>query len=130
MNVPRLRSVLAVAVLVVPLALVAPSYVRGEVHRANGYSEAFVLPNGVRSHQYNAALAAGVVAHVPRHASLGVVGAHVGAAWTKWLAYAIAPRQLTNARARWTIVFGTTPRQAHLRPVRAWRYGADWLVAS
>ncbi len=121
----HLRRLLAVAVIVVPVALVAPSYIRGEVHRASGYRSVFAPPPRV---QYNEALTAGVVAHVPSHASLATVGAHLTTDWTRWVAYVIAPRQLTNARAQWTMVIGETPQQAHLHPVRSWRYGADWLV--
>jgi len=123
-----LRSLLAVAVLIVPLALVASGDVRGEVRAANGYQSAFALPPGVPARQYNRALIVGVLAHVPPHASLTTVGAHVGTAWTRWVPYVIAPRQLTNTRARWTIVFGETPKHAQLHPVSAWRYGDDWLV--
>ena len=127
--VPRqLRCLLAVAVLLVPLALVAPDYLRGEVHRANGFHEAFAPPYGVPTEDYNKALTIGVVAHVPAHASVAAVGARLTAAWTRWVAYVIAPRLLTTGRAQWTMVFGETPQQAHLHPVRSWRYGADWLV--
>jgi len=121
----HLGCLLAVAVLVVPLALVAPGYLRYEVDRANGNWSAFTPPPRV---QYNEALTVGVLAHVPSHASVGTVGAHLGATWTRWVAYVIAPRELTTAREQWTMVFGETPQQAHLHPVRSWRYGADWLV--
>jgi len=121
----HLGSLLAVAVLVVPVALVAPGYLRGELHRANGDWSVFTPPPAVK---YNEALTAGVMAHVPSHASLATVGAHLGAPWTRWVAYVIAPRRLTNAPAQWTMVFGEMPQHAHLHPVRSWRYGADWLV--
>jgi hypothetical protein len=121
----HLRCLLAVAVLVIPVALVAPDFVRGEVHRANGDLSVFAPPPAVH---YNEALIIGVVAHVPSHASLATVGAQLGTARMRWVAYVIAPRQLTNARAQWTMVFGETPQEAHLDSVRSWRYGADWLV--
>ena len=123
---PHLRCLLAVAVLVVPVALVAPGYLRGELHRANGERSVFAPPYVMP--QYDEALTVGVVAHVPSHASLATVGADLRKSWMHWVAYVIAPRQLTNARAQWTMVFGETPQQAHLHPVRSWRYGADWLV--
>ena len=121
----RLRCLLAVAVLIVPVALVAPGYVRGEVHRANGDQSLFTPPPKVH---YNEALIMGVVSHVPSHASLATVGAQLGVTWMRWVSYLIAPRQLTDGGAQWTMVFGETPQQAHLDPVRSWRYGADWLV--
>ena len=121
----HLRCLLAVAVLVVPVALVAPAYIGGEIHRADGYSSVLSPPPAV---EYNEALTAGVLAHVPSHASLATVGVGLQTDWTRWVAYVIAPRQLTDGRAQWTMVFGETPQQAHLDPVRSWRYGADWLV--
>jgi hypothetical protein len=130
---PHLPSLLAVAVLVVPLALWAPANIRAELRSANGYSSVFAVPYGVVEKRvaYNKALVAGVVAHVPPHASLATIGASttdLGTAWTRWVPYVIAPRQMTTGRAKWTMVFDETPQQAHLRPVRSWRYGADWLV--
>ena len=124
----HLRGLLAVAVLVVPVALVAPGQLRGELHRANINLSVFAAPNGVPSRQYNQALIVGVVEHVPLHASLATVGANLRTNGARWAAYVIAPRQLTEARSQWTLVFGETPQQAHLHPVRSWRYGADWLV--
>jgi hypothetical protein len=121
----NLRCLLAVAVLLVPVALVAPGYLRVELARADGDQSVFAPPPRV---QYNEALTVGVVEHVPPHAVLATVGAHFATAGTRWIAYVIAPRELTNGRTRWTIVFGETPQQAHLHPVRSWRYGADWLV--
>jgi hypothetical protein len=120
--------VLAVAVIVLPVALVAPGYVRGEVQKANGSMAVFPAPLEIPRREYNEALAVGVVAHVPPHASLAAIGTPLAAYGMRWLAYVIAPRQLTDATAQWTIVFGETPQQAHLHPVRSWRYGADWLV--
>jgi hypothetical protein len=128
---PHLRTLIAVAVLVVPLALVAPKDIRSEVQRPKGYRAVFALPYGVTGHRYNVALVMGVVAHVPPHASLATAGVgpkELGTIWTRWVPYVIAPRQMTISRAKWTMVFGETPQQAHLHPVRSWRYGADWLV--
>jgi hypothetical protein len=124
----NLRSLLAVAVLVVPLAVVAPGYLRGEVRRASGDQSVSAPPFGVPWSRDDAALTAGVVAHVPSHASLATIGAHVGKDSTRWIAYVIAPRLLTTGRARWAIVFRETPQHAHLHAARAWRYGRDWLV--
>lgn len=125
---PHLRALLAVAVLVVPVALVAPGFVRDEVRVTTGHGSAFTLPFGVPGRQYNKPLIVGIVTHVPPHASLATVGERLGTAWTRWVPYVIAPRQLTTAPERWTVVLGETPQQAQLRPVHSWRYGADWLV--
>lgn len=121
------RRLLAIAIIVLPVALVAPGYVKREVKWANGHRSVYAPPPQIK---YNERLTEGVVAHVPSHASVAVVGADLTMAWTRWVAFVIAPRQLTNGRAQWTMVFGETPRQAHLQPTRSWRYGADWLVKS
>jgi hypothetical protein len=132
-GLPHLRTLLAVAVLLLPLALWAPGNIRAELRSANGYSAVFAVPYGVVPGRfaYNKALVAGVIEHVPPHASLATAGASpadLGTAWTRWVPYVIAPRQMTTGQAKWTMVFGETPQQANLRPVRGWRYGADWLV--
>lgn len=134
MSPQRLRCLLAVAVLVVPVAIVAPGFVRGERNRAEAdsslsqYARTYAPPPPFHWRQSNERLLAGIVAHVPSHASVAVAGGKLDTGWTRWLAYVIAPRQLTNVPTRWTIVFAETPREAQLRPAHAWRYGRDWLV--
>jgi len=124
----QLRCWLAVAIIAIPVLAVSPSHLRAELRAANGNMARFPPPNGVSPRDYNQKLARGVVARVPAHASVAAVGAVLSESWTRWVAYAIAPRQLTTGSAQWTMVFGETPQQAGLHPRRAWRYGADWLV--
>ena len=120
---------LAVAILILPLAVDGPSYLHGEVRRANGVASVFAPPYKFPLGQFNKALAAGVVAHVPAHAHVAAIGAvQLDRDGARWLAYVIAPRQLTTGQEQWTIVFGETPQQAHLHPVHSWQYGKDWLV--
>lgn len=126
----RLRWVLVVGVLVVPIALATPSFVRGErsdaaaSERASPYSN----PPPFKWSKGNPELAAGIIEHVPAHATVSVVNAHVETGWIRWLAFLVAPRQLTDAPAHWTIVYGETPSQADLHPAHAWSYRDDWLV--
>jgi hypothetical protein len=124
----RLRWVLVVVVLVVPLALATPAFIRAERSQAALHSSAFSAPPPFYWPQINPVLLKGIVDHVPAHASVAMVNGDLGSGWARYLAYAIAPRQLVTKAVRWTIVFGETPRQAGLYPVRSWRYGADWLV--
>ena len=124
----ELRTFIAVAVLIVPIAIVAPSAIGGEVTRANGSDVVYGPPYGNPLPTYNEALARGVVAHVPPHASVAVIGTNLASVEMRWVGYVIAPRQLTSEPARWTLVFGETPVTAGLFPRRAWRYGSDWLV--
>jgi hypothetical protein len=127
----RLRSLLVVGVLVVPIALTTPSFVRSERSDAAASSRAPVYsdPPPFSWRQSNPALIAGIVEHVPAHESVSVVNAPLETGWIRWLAYSIAPRQLTgDGPAHWTIVFRKTPAQAGLHPAHAWRYGDDWLV--
>ncbi len=126
----RLRWSLVVAVLVVPVALGTPMFVRME--RSDAAASAGVspysLPGPPRWRVANPSLLAGIVEHVPAHESVSVVNANVQTGWIRWLAYSIAPRQVTEGPAHWTIVFGEPPAQAGLKPTHAWRYGQDWLV--
>jgi hypothetical protein len=119
------------AILILPLAVGGPSYLHGELRRANGGTSVIAPPYKFPLGQFNKALAAGVVAHVPAHAQVAAVGSvELDRDGARWLAYVIAPRQLTTDRAaHWWLVFGETPQQAHLdHGVRGWRYGKDWLV--
>jgi hypothetical protein len=124
----RVRGLLAVAVLLVPIALAAPGFVRAERRDARASARASVYTRPLRGRQVNHALLAGIIEHVPAHESVSVVNAQLETGWIRWVAYSIAPRQLTETPARWTIVFGKTPAQARLHPAHAWRYANDWLV--
>ena len=128
----RLRWLLVVAVLVVPIALGTPRFVRAERRdaAASAGESLYSTPPPFRWRLANPRLLAGVVERVPAHESISIVDGNLETGSTRWLAYSIAPRQLTDARlpAHWTIVFSETPAQAGLHPAHAWRYGRDWLV--
>jgi hypothetical protein len=129
----RVRSLLVVAVLIVPIALAAPRFVRAERRdatqaRTSASASAYSTPPPFKWRLANPPLLAGIVEHVPAHASISVVDGNLETGVTRWLAYAIAPRQLVDAPARWTIVFSESPEEAGLHPAHAWRYGQDWVV--
>ena len=126
----RVRGLLVAAVLVVPIALGTPRAVRAERSDADASARdsLYATPPPFKWHLANPELLAGVVARVPAHASVSVVNGNLATGWMRWLAYSIAPRQLTNVPARWTIVFGETPAQAGLHPAHAWPFPPDWLV--
>jgi len=124
----RLRQLLVVAVLVVPLALATPAFIRAERSQASLRPSRFSPPSPFYWPQLNPALLRGIVANVPAHASVAIVNGELSTGWARWLGYVIAPRQLMSKPEHWTIVFGETPQQAGLYPTRSWRYGANWLV--
>ncbi len=126
----RLRRLLVVAVLVVPIALGTPRFIRAERRdaAASARESLYSTPPPFRWRYANPALLAGIVEHVPAHESVSIVDGNLEIGSTRWLAYSIAPRQLTNGPALWTIVFEETPARAGLRPAHAWAYGRDWLV--
>jgi hypothetical protein len=126
----RARMLLVVAVLLVPIVLASPWFVQKEreAASASARSSIYSTPPPFRWHEANERLIEGVLAHVPAHESVWVVNGRFETGWVRWLAYSIAPRQLTNAHARWAIVFGKTPAQAGLHPIHAWPYRGYWLV--
>jgi hypothetical protein len=126
----RLRWVLVVAVCVTPIALATPRFVRAERSDAAASARAsrYSNPPPFRWRHTNPALVTGIIDHVPAHESVSVMNAQLETGWIRWLAYSIAPRQLTDVPAHWTIVYQETPAQANLHPAHAWRYGHDWLV--
>jgi hypothetical protein len=128
----RVRLLLVVAVLVVPIALGAPKFVRAERSdtrgRASTGAPVYSTPPPFRWRLRNPQLLAGIVEHVPAHESVSIVNGNLETGLTRWLAYSIAPRQLVDGPAKWTIVFRETPSQAGLHPAHAWHYGRDWLV--
>lgn len=126
----RLRWVLVVAVLVLPIALGTPRFVRMERSDAAASAGAspFATPQPFHWRLANPRLLAGIVEHVPAHASVSVANGNLETGWLRWIAYSISPRQLTDGPARWTIVLGETPAQAGLHPAHVWQYRRDWLV--
>ncbi len=126
----RLRSLLIAGVLVVPIALATPRFIRVERHNAAAGQGAslYSTPRPFRWHKANPDLLAGIVEHVPARDSVSIANGDLETGWLRWLAYVIAPRQLVEVPAHWTIVFDETPAQAGLHPAHAWAYGKDWLV--
>jgi hypothetical protein len=126
----RLRSLLVVGALVVPIALGTPRFIGVERRNAAAGARAslYSTPRPFRWHKANPPLLAGIVERVPASASVSIVNGALETGWLRWLAYSIAPRQLTDRSAHWTIVFHETPAQAGLHPAHAWRYRRDWLV--
>lgn len=126
----RTRWLLVVAVLVVPIALGTPRFVRAErtATAASSRKSVYSPPPPFRWRLANPALIAGVVEHVPPHDSISIVNGNLETGLTRWLAYSIAPRQLSDVPVHWMIVFSETPASAGLHPAHAWRYGQDWLV--
>ena len=96
--------------------------------RSSTSAPVYSTPPPFRWRLANPKLLAGIVEHVPAHESISIVDGNLETGLTRWLAYSIAPRQLTKAPAHWTIVFSETPAQAKLHPAHAWRYRRDWLV--
>ena len=125
----RFRWALVVAVCLVPIAFGAPKYVRLERSDAAASARAKIYssPPPFKWRKNNRALIAGIVDHVPAHESVSVVNAPLATGWIRWLAYSIAPRQLVDGPANWTLVFDEAP-PPHLHSIHAWRYGHDWLV--
>jgi hypothetical protein len=126
----RFRWTLVVAVCVVPIAFGASKFVRLErsAAAASARRSVYADPPPFRWRKINPALLAGIVDHVPAHESVSVANAPLETGWMRWLAYSIAPRQLTDGPANWTIVFDETPEQAGLHPAHAWKYRNDWVV--
>lgn len=129
----RIRLLLVAAVLVVPILLAAPRFLRAEVRDARSglastRAPRYSSPPPFKWRKANPALLAGIVEHVPAHESVSMVNGNLETGLTRWIAYSIAPRQLTDDPAHWTIVFGETPAEAGLQPAHEWRYRRDWLV--
>ena len=136
------RSLVAGAVLVVPIALTLPSTVRKDVdaireHRRIGAVQAEVVPPFAFAGFRNVPLLLGIRQRVPEDSSIAFVppgGAaarriYVQTGWVRWAAFAIAPRVVVSgARAPWVVLVGRTPGEAGVRAQRAWRYGEDWLL--
>lgn len=126
----RRRLLLVAGVLVLPIALATPRALLTERSAATESARLslYAPPPPFRWREANPILIAGIVETVPAHASVSVVNGNLETGWARWLAYSIAPRQLTNLPTRWTIVFGKTPERAGLHPVHKRAYGRDWLV--
>jgi hypothetical protein len=136
------RSLVAGAVLVVPIALTLGSTVRKDVDAIREQSrltavEADVVPPFGFGASRNIPLLLGIRRIVPEDASISFLprgGSEarrifVQTGWIRWVAFVIAPRLVdADAGARWAVLVDRTPRTAGIQPSRAWRFGRDWLV--
>jgi hypothetical protein len=136
------RSLLAVVVLVVPLALTLGSTVRNDVDAIRAHSrltdvQANVVPPYDYGASQNVPLLLGIRRHVPDDARVSFVprgGAaeqrlFIATGWIRWAGFVITPRLVDEGtRCPWLVLVGRTPRSAGVKPRRSWRYGRDWLV--
>jgi hypothetical protein len=136
------RSLLAVVVLVVPLALTLGSTVRKDVDAIRDHSRlTAVQANVVPPYDYGASenvpLLLGIRRHVPADARLSFIPRgglaeqrlFIATGWIRWVGFVIAPRLVdASVRAPWVVTVGRTPQSAGLRPRRVWRFGRDWLA--
>jgi hypothetical protein len=136
------RSLVASAVLVVPIALTLGSTVRKDVDAIREHSrlsavQADVVPPFGFGASRNVPLLLGIRRIVPDDASVSFLPRggdeerriFVQTGWIRWVAFVIAPRLVdAGAGARWVVLVDRAPRTADLQPRRAWRFGRDWLV--
>ena len=136
------RSLVAAAVLALPVAVTLGSTVRKDVDAIRTHSkltsvEANVVPPFGFGASRNVPLLLGIRRVVPERASVSFLprgGAQarrifVQTGWIRWVAFVIAPRLVdAGPAARWAVLVDRTPRGAGIRPRRAWRFGRDWLV--
>ena len=133
------RSLVAGAVLAVPVALTLGSTVRKDVdatreHSRLGAAEAEVVPPFRFAGYGNVPLLLGIRRLVPEDANIAFVpreptDIYLQTGWARWAAFVVAPRVVAEGRdAAWLVVVHRTPRAAKIHGRRAWRFGADWLV--
>jgi hypothetical protein len=136
------RSLVACAVLVVPLALTVPKTIRHDVDAVREHSrlsavEAGVVPPFDYGASTNVPLLLGIRRIVPPDASISFVprggaGARrifVQTGWIRWVGFVIAPRLVDPGDgSRWVVLVHQSPRQAGIQARRTWRFGDDWLV--
>jgi hypothetical protein len=136
------RSLVACAVLVLPLALTVPKTIRHDVDAVREHSHLTAVEAGfVPPYDYGAStnvpLLLGIRRIVPSDARVSFIprgGAEarrilVQTGWIRWVGFVIAPRLVdAGAGARWAVLVHRTPREAGVRVSRAWRFGDDWLV--
>jgi hypothetical protein len=136
------RSLVAGAVLAVPVALTIGSTVRKEVDAIREQSnltavEANVVPPFGFGASRNVPLLLGIRRIVPDDASISFLPRggdqarriFVQTGWIRWVAFVIAPRFVdAGPDAHWVVLVDRSPRAAGIRPRRAWRFGRDWLA--
>ncbi len=135
------RSLVAAAVLALPVALTLGSTIRADVDAIREHSrtsdvKAEVVPPFSFGASRNVPLLRGIRRIVPKEASVSFVPRGGAAArrifiqtgWIRWVAFAIAPRLVAEgARARWIVYVDRSP-PGGLQPRRTWRFGRDSLV--
>ena len=136
------RLLVASAVLAFPVALTLGSTVRDDVDAIREHSRLsaveanVVAPFGFGASR-NVPLLLGIRRIVPADASVSFLPRGGDAArriivqtgGIRWVGFVIAPRLVdAGADARWAVLVGRSPREAGIRPRRAWRFGRDWLV--
>ena len=136
------RSVLAAVLLAIPVAVTLGSTVRKDVDAIRDHSElTAVEANFVPPYDYGASqnvpLLLGIRRHVPGDARVSFLPRggpaeqrlFIATGWIRWVGFAIAPRLVDEGvRSPWVVLVHRTPKSAGIRPRRAWRFGADWLV--
>ena len=136
------RSLVAAAVLAVPVALTLGSTVRKDVDairedsRLSGVEAGVVPPFGFGASR-NVPLLLGIRRLVPEDAQISFLPAggdearriFLQTGWIRWVGFVIAPRLVDQGPgAHWVVLVDRTPRSAGIRSRRAWRFGRDWLV--
>jgi hypothetical protein len=133
------RSLVAGAVLAVPVAVTLGSTVRKDVDAIREHSrlsaiEADVVPPFRFAGYRNVPLLLDTRRLVPEDAKIAFVprepvDVYLQTGWVRWAAFVLAPRLVVEARdAPWLVVVHRTPRAAKVHGRRAWRFGDDWLV--
>ena len=136
------RSLVAAAVLALPVLLTLGSTVRNDVDAIRHYStlsavEAEVVPPFGFGVSRNVPLLIGIRRIVPVEARISFLPSggdearriYVQTGWIRWVAFVIAPRLVDpGAGASWAVLVGRTPRSAGIKARRTWRFGRDWLV--
>jgi hypothetical protein len=145
----RHRALLAVPVLVLPVALTLVDTVHHEKSAIDRYFgltpvEAEVDPP-LRWRAYeNVELLRAMRRLVPADATISFLPGgrwtetrtpdmarsnYLQTGWVRWVAFVTAPRIVVpGADADWTVLVDQSPSEAGIRFRRAWRFGNDWLV--
>jgi hypothetical protein len=137
------RSLVAGAVLAVPVAFTIGSTVRNDVDAIREHSrlsdvQANVVPPFSFGVSRNVPLLLGIRRFVPEDASISFIprgGAEsrrtfLQTGWIRWVAFVIAPRLVApGAGASWAVVVHQRPADAGIKNVRrAWQFRQDWLI--
>jgi hypothetical protein len=136
------RPGLALAALLVPLAVTAPTTVRDAVDRTirtvrlGPTAAALVAPRAAERGR-NVPLTLAAERRIPPQSTYGIVMGRrlpgprgrdrfYGIAWTS---FRLAPRiSVRGSEARWVLLYDATPEDAGIPGRRAWRFGDDWLI--